>query len=85
MNSFVGYYERTSHWEALAWWIRDNLGVGSTFFPTLAAFNVTWHEGPPQGIYSYVPPRKGYLTRPGAPDWEGCHEAEYADMLRSLC
>lgn len=58
VNSFVPYYEQTGRWEALAWWIHDNLRVGTTFFPKLAAFNISWYEGGNERrIYSYVPPR----------------------------
>ena len=84
VNSFLPYYERTGHWEALAWWIHDHLHVGSTFFPHLAAFNITWYEGERTGIYSYIAPRKGYLTRPGEPNWDGTHEGEYSEMLKSI-
>ena len=72
VNSFIPYYERTGHWQALAWWIHDNLKVGTTFFPKLAAFNISWYEGErPARIYSYVPANRGYLTKPGMPNWEG--------------
>lgn len=86
VNSFLPYYERTGHWEALAWWIHDNLPMngGITFFPKLAAFNVTWSEQPIRSIFSYVPPRAGWLTRPGEKNYEGSHEAEYRDFLVSL-
>jgi len=84
VNAFVPYYERTGHWEALAWWMHDELVEGSTFFPKLAAFNISWHEGGRAGIYSYVPPRKGWLTQPGAPNWSGSHAGEYAVMLHEI-
>jgi hypothetical protein len=57
---------------------------GMQFFPRLAAFNLSWHELPKRGIYSYVPPRLGWLTRPGTPDAAGDHSAEYAGWLESL-
>jgi hypothetical protein len=42
VNSFVEYYEKTGDWQALAWWIHDNIpGYSSMyFFPKLAAFNI---------------------------------------------
>ena len=85
VNSFIPYLERTGRWEALAWWIFDHLGQGTTFFPKLAAFNINWYEikREPE-IYSYVPPRKGYLTRPGMANWSGSHEAEYRDFLDTM-
>jgi hypothetical protein len=84
VNSFLEYYHRTGHWEALAWWIFDNLGRGTTFFPKLAAFNIGWRENPRPAIYSYVPPRKGYLTKPDYPNWSGSHEDEYRELLSEL-
>jgi hypothetical protein len=84
VNAFIPYYERTGHWEALAWWVHDHLDADCTFFPKFAAFNVSWYEGERSGIYSQVPPRKGWLTKPGEPNWEGSHEYEYAQMLSEL-
>jgi hypothetical protein len=84
VNAFVPYYERTGHWQALAWWLHDHLDVGSTFFPKLAAFNVSWYEGGRSGIYSYVSPNKGYLTKISFPNWEGSHEDEYRQMLLEI-
>jgi hypothetical protein len=39
VHSFLPYYERTGHWQALAWWVHDQLpsNSGLTFFPKLAA------------------------------------------------
>jgi hypothetical protein len=85
VNSFIPYYEQTSNWTALAWWIHDNIPGYSEicFFPKLAAFNVSWHEKPKNRIYSYVPP-KGILTQPGMPNFTGCHENEYKTFLNEL-
>jgi hypothetical protein len=45
VNSFVPYYDRTGHWEALAWGVHDYLPYSTImFFPKLAAFNLRWHE-----------------------------------------
>lgn len=85
VNSFIDYYERTDHWQALAWWIHDHIPdcAGMTFFPKLAAFNISWYENPSRSIYSYVEP-KGYLTRKGDDNFTGDHGAEYRDYIASL-
>ena len=79
VNSFLPYYERTQHWQALAWWVHDNVpyNAGITFFSKLAAFNITWHERPTRSIYSYVAPKKGWLTKPGMANFDGSHAEEY--------
>lgn len=85
VNSFVPYYERTGHWEALAWWVHDNLNYATmTFFPKLAAFNLRWHEKPARHIKSEILPRKGTLTKPGMANFEGTHKKEYAEWLSQL-
>jgi hypothetical protein len=85
VNSFVPYYERTGHWEALAWWVHDHLPYSTmTFFPKLAAFNLRWHEQPTRHIKSEIPPRKGTLTKPGLANFKGDHSTEYGDWLSSF-
>lgn len=85
VNRFIPYYERTGDWEALAWWVHDHLPYSDMeFFPKFAAFNLQWHEAPERTIYSFIPPRRGRLTAPGMPNWEGGHEALYATMLAEL-
>ncbi|WP_193334853.1 peptidase M15 [Devosia beringensis] len=82
VNRFVPYYERTGNWEALAWWVHDHLPYSEMeFFPKLAAFNLTWSENPKRRISSYIPPRRGVLTRPGMENTTGRHDAAYAAML----
>ncbi|MGQ7794257.1 hypothetical protein ACUN0C_17765 [Faunimonas sp. B44] len=82
VNAFIPYYERTEHWEALAWWVHDHLPYSAMqFFPRFAAFNLTWHEEPERTIYSYIPPRKGHLTKPGMASHDGDHSAEYRTFL----
>ena len=83
--SFLDYYERTGHWQALAWWIHDNIPAYSAmyFFPKLAAFNITWSEKPEKRIDSYVTP-KGCLTKPGGLNFEGDHESEYMEFISSI-
>lgn len=85
VNSFVDYYEKTGHWQALAWWIHDNVpGYSSLyFFPKLAAVNIRWSPTPEKWIKSYVPP-KGVLTKPGEENHNGRHEALYREFLRSI-
>jgi len=82
--SFIDYYRRTGHWQALAWWVHDHVSAYSEmeFFPNLAAFNVSWHENPRKTIFSRIPPQ-GYLTKPDMADHLGLHEAHYADWLSS--
>jgi hypothetical protein len=83
--SFLDYYERTAHWQALAWWVHDNVpGYSSMyFFPKLAAFNVTWSEKPKKRINSYITPR-GCLTNPEKSNFEGSHQSEYRDFLSQI-
>lgn len=85
VNRFIPYYERTGHWEAMAWWIHDHLPYSETeFFPKFAAFNLQWREEPERRIYSYIPPRCGRLTEPGKPNWDGRHDDGYAAMLEEV-
>ena len=85
VNSFVDYYEKTKDWQALAWWIHDNVpGYSSLyFFPKLAAVNVRWSPTPEKWIKSYVTPG-GTLTKPGEENHNGRHEALYREFLRSI-
>lgn len=86
VNSFVSYYEKTGHWQSLAWWIHDNIPDYSSmyFFPKLAAFNISWHEDPSKVINSHIPGSKGILTKPGMQNFAGDHSKEYLDMLAQL-
>lgn len=85
VNRFVPYYERTGDWEAMAWWIHDHLPYSDMeFFPRLAAFNLQWREHPIRRIQSFIPPRRGVLTKPGMDNWAGTHELAYAAMLTKL-
>ncbi|SEQ08442.1 hypothetical protein SAMN05428969_1886 [Devosia sp. YR412] len=85
VNRFVPYYERTSDWEAMAWWVHDHLPYSDMeFFPKLAAFNLQWREAPVRAIYSFIPPRRGRLTEPGKPNWAGRHDEAYAQMLAEI-
>ena len=86
VNSFIDYYDRTGNWEALAWWIHENIPGYSdiVFYPRLAAFNISWHEKPKKTIRSYIPPRAGYLTKPGMPNFAESHASEYSEFVSSL-
>lgn len=82
VNSFIPYYEKTNHWQALAWFIHENITGYShmQFFPKYAAFNISWHELPKKEIYSFIKP-KGYLTRPGMDNFSESHASEYSDFI----
>jgi hypothetical protein len=85
VNRFVPWYERTGNWEAMAWWIHDHLPYSDMeFFPKLTAFNLQWREDPIRRIHSFIPPRRGVLTKPGMDNWAGKHELAYAAMLTEL-
>lgn len=85
VNSFVGYYQNTGNWQALAWWVHDNVpGYSSMYFhPKLAAFNIRWCPEPEKKIQSYIPP-KGTLTKPGMDNHGGSHALFYKDFLNSV-
>lgn len=83
--AFLDYYQRTGHWEALAWWIHDHLPYSRMeFYPKLAAFNLTWSEQPEGRIASRAPPRLGVLTMPGHANFAGDHSDAYRDWLATL-
>ncbi len=85
VHALIPYFEATGRWEALAWWVHDHLPYHDLeFFPRFAAVNVTWREMPDRRIYSYIPPRRGWLTKQGMPNAVGSHEAEYAEWIDSL-
>ena len=46
VTSFLPYYEKTKNWQALAWWVHDNVPdyASMVFFPKLAAGNISWHQ-----------------------------------------
>lgn len=85
INAAIPYYERTGDWEAIAWYVHDHLPYHDMeFFPHYAAFNLQWREAPTRAIYSFIPPRRGRLTKPGLPNWAGRHEAAYAGLLEEI-
>lgn len=85
VHALIPHYERTGDWEAMAWWVHDHLPYSEIeFFPKYAAFNLGWQDAPKRQIYSYIPPRRGWLTKPGLPNHSGDHSAAYRDFLASL-
>ncbi|WP_374623317.1 hypothetical protein [Devosia sp.] len=85
VHALIPYYEGTGRWEALAWWIHDHLDYDELeFFPRFAAVNINWREAPRRRIHSFIPPRRGVLTKPGMPNFAGRHDGEYAEWLASL-
>lgn len=77
VNTYVDQFTASGDWQAMAWFIHDNLPYSSMyFFPKLGAFNLTWSEKPARTIRSYVSP-KGTLTKPGMDNFEGDHSALY--------
>ena len=85
VHALIPWYERTGHWEALAWWIHDHLPYDELeFFPRFAAFNYGHGESQDRRILSFIPPRRGVLTKPGMANAAGDHSAEYAEWLATL-
>ena len=77
--AFIPHYEATGDWEAMAWWVHDHLPYAAMeFFPKYAAFNLTWHEAPKRVIHSWIPPRRGILTKPGMANHKGSHAGVYS-------
>jgi len=83
--SFLPYYEKTGNWQALAWWVHDNIPEYSTmcFFPKLAAFNINWQQNPQKRIDSYVTP-KGCLTKGGMDNHKTNHSNIYEEYLQLI-
>lgn len=85
VHALIPWYERTGRWEAIAWWIHDHLPYDELeFFPKFAAFNYSHGDRQRRRVLSYIPPRRGLLTKPGMPNQAGDHSAEYCDWLASL-
>ena len=78
---FVTRYKQGTPWQALAWWIHDNLPYSHlAFYPNYAAFNIQWHETPVRRIDSYKLEPEGCLTAPGMRKHSGDHRHEYPDF-----
>ncbi len=84
LTSFVPYFQATSDWEALAWWIHDHVPAYSEleFFARSKplAFNVGWHEKPRKTIYAWDPHRV-CLTKPEMDNHKGSHASAYQAWL----
>ena len=82
---FVDRYEAGRDWRDLGWWLWDHLEFHEVwFFPKLAAFNLTWKEGPAaKRLLSYIAPKR-YLVRESADpgEVEIQRRARYADFPR---
>lgn len=77
---FADRFEAGTDWRAMAWWVHDHLPYSRMeFYPTRAAFNLTWREEPERKINSFVQP-KGYLTKPGMANHAGDHSEWYQDF-----
>jgi hypothetical protein len=79
---FADQYNRGRDWRDLAWWVHDHLPYSEVwFFPTNAAFNLTWREDPVRTISSYVAPRRKLLAAGATPN-EDCvrRKVRYADF-----
>jgi hypothetical protein len=85
VSRFIPYFERTRHWQALAWWIHDMVPdfAEMEFFKINAALNVSWHEKPQKTIRSWIPGIRT-LTKPGMDNHYGSHRNLYAAMLDEL-
>jgi hypothetical protein len=85
VHALLPWYERTRQWEPLAWWIHDHLPYDELeFFPHFAAFNYGHGDRQRRRIRSYIPPRRGWLTKPGMETAGGDQGAAYSDWLASL-
>jgi hypothetical protein len=78
--AFADHVESGGDWQSMAWWIHDHLPYSDLyFFPKLTAFNISWYEGPPSGISSYIKPA-GTLTKPGMANYEKDHSQFYSGI-----
>jgi hypothetical protein len=79
---FADQYNAGRDWRDLAWWIHDHLPYHEMwFFPTNAAFNLTWRQDPGRIISSYMAPRGKLLAAGAAPDETlQARRARYADF-----
>ena len=89
VSSFVGYYESTGDWPALAWWVHDHVPAyrDMMFYPRLAAFNINWYSAPVdvKTIASQMPDpssgRKGVLARIDNESCSDKHDSAYRQWL----
>ena len=78
---FADRYAQGRDWLDLAWWLHDHLDFHAvTFFPRLAAFNLTWREAPERLISSWIGPKRRILGRGDGTGPEADRRARYADF-----
>ena len=82
LTTYLPYYQSTKDWQALAWWIHDNIPAYSEleFFTKndVLAFNIGWRQqNPRKTIYAWAPSRV-CLTKPGMSNHTGQHKSAYA-------
>ena len=79
---FADRYDQGRDWRDLAYWVHDHLPYSSmSFFPKLAAFNLSWRDRPIRRISSFIEPR-GTLLREGQDPVEDAatRAARYSDF-----
>ncbi len=84
VTSYLPYFKSTGNWQALAWWIHDNIPAYSEleFFTknsSVLAFNISWHEKVPKKTIHAWAPSNMCLTKPGMANNVGDHSWEYED------
>lgn len=84
VTSYLSFFEKTRNWQALGWWIHDQISSYSEveFFtkaPPLT-FNISWHERPKKTVHAWAPHRT-CLTKPGMANHSGNHMSEYNTWL----
>ena len=82
LTTYLPHYKETKDWQALAWWIHDNIPAYSEleFFTKneVLAFNIGWRESDPRKtIYAWSPNRT-CLTKPGMANHTGPHNSSYS-------
>lgn len=82
VTTYLPYFRDTGDWQALAWWIHDNIpGYSELEFFTkneVLAFNIGWRDrSPRKTIYAWAPKRI-CLTKPGMHNHSGLHTEAYA-------
>jgi hypothetical protein len=85
--SYIGHYEETGDWQALGWWIRDNIADYEEviFMPWLCAFNIRWYEGPSKRtIRRSDGINRSVLTEDGMANAAGDHRTLYQAALAPI-
>ena len=80
---FADRYAAGADWRALAYWIHDHLDYSElVFFPTLCAFNISWHETPQKLVTSFIEPRRALVRGSSAPSGEQGLYADFPPLRR---